>query len=206
MTIALFVGSPRVRSNSRSMAGFLRARLEERGEHVALLDPHGARLDRDRFVADSIDVLREADALVILAPVYIDLPPHVALAWLAELWARREELADAAPAIYAISHSGYFDRIHKRASLEALEHFSGRMGWPWRGGLAFGGTSPIDGKPLEEAGPFSAKVRPALEQLAGVIHEDLPIPEDLIRAAGRRPIPLPNRLTVWLMNTALRRR
>jgi len=205
MTIALFVGSPRARSNTRSIAAFLRSRLEERGQRVVVLDPKGARLDADGFLPESIDVARNADTLVILAPVYLDLPPHVALAWLHALWERREALEGASPTVYAISHSGYFEPVHKRVSLEALEHFTRRMGWAWRGGLAFGGTSPIDGKPLEEAGPFSKRVRPALGALAGLIAEDLPVPADLVGAAGRPPVPLPKRLVVWVMNATLRR-
>jgi len=205
MKVALFVGSPRVRSNTRSIVTFLRARLEEHGADVTVLDPKGARLT-DELVADSIDALREADALVFLSPVYLDLPPHVALAWQEAIWAHREELRNASPTVYAVSHSGYFDRVHKRVSLEALEHFSARMGWPWRGGLAFGGTSPIDGKPLEEAGPFAKHLRPALHQLAELVAENRPIPSELARAAARRPIPLPSRLIVWIMNAVLRRR
>jgi len=186
------------------MAAFLRARLDERGVSAEVLDPQSATLD-DTLAGRSIDALRDADALVLLTPVYLDLPPHLALAWMQALWERRDELAETAPAVYAISHSGYFEPIHKAVSLEALEHFACRMGWTWRGGLAFGGTSPIDGKPLEEAGPFAAKVRPALAELADLIAEDRFIPPGLVRRAGRRPIPLPKRLIVWLMNAYLRR-
>jgi len=205
MTVALFAGSPRVGSNTRSMAAYLRARLEERGHEVVVLDPKTPRLS-DAFVPESIEALRGADALVLMTPVYLDLPPHVALAWLHALWKRRDELEGSSPAIYGISHSGYFEPVHKRVSLEAMEHFAQRMGWPWHGGLAFGGTSPIDGRPLEQAGPFSKNVMPALDRLAGLIVAVQPIPADLVRAAGKRPIPLPTRLIVWVMNATLRKR
>jgi len=204
MNVVLLVGSPRATSNTRSMAAFLSARLEERGVPPVVLDPRCAELE-ESFVVRSIEAIRNADALVMMAPVYLDLPPHVAIAWLHTLSERCDELDRASPAVYAISHSGYFEPIHKAVSLEAWEHFARRMDWTWRGGLTFGGTSPIDGRPLAEAGPFSAKVRPALRRLADLIAEGHPVPIDLVRSAGRRPIPLPKRWIVWLMNAYLRR-
>ncbi len=205
MTVALFVGSPRAGSNTRSMASYLKSRLEGHGEDVVVLDVKTPRLNEDTLVPRSIDVLREIDSIVLMTPVYLDLPPHVALAWLRAVWEKRENLNGVAPAVYGISHSGYFEPVHKRVSLEAMEHFARRMEWPWLGALAFGGTSPIDGRPLEQAGPFSKKVRPALDRLAELIPGKQPIPADLARSAGKRPIPLPIRLVVWVMNAALRR-
>jgi hypothetical protein len=204
MKTVLFVGSPRATSNTRSMAAFLSARLKERGVPFVVLNAKRATLT-EAFIAQSIDAIRDADALILMAPVYLDLPPHVALDWMRAIWERRADLDGTAPAVYAISHSGYFDPIHKAVSFEAFEHFARRMDWTWKGTLGFGGTSPIAGKPLEEAGPFAAKVRPALERLSILISEDRPIPSDLARTAERRPIPLPKRWIVWLMNVYLRR-
>jgi len=169
------------------MAAFLRARLEERAIQPVLLDAKRATIE-EADVTRSVDAIRDADVLVLMGPVYLDLPPHLMLAWM-----------------HAISHSGYFEPIHRALSLEAFEHFARRMGWTWHGALAFGGTSPIDGKALEEAGPFSAKVRPALTRLADLIVEGSSIPNHLARAASRRPIPLPKRWIVRLMNAYLRR-
>ena len=203
MNVVLFVGSPRATSNTRSMAAFLSARLAERDIQPIVLDAKRPTLD-EAFVTRSIDAIRDADALVLMAPVYLDLPPHVALSWMHAIRERREGLGEASPSVYAISHSGYFEPIHKDVSIEAIRHFVRRMGWGWNGALRFGGTSPIDGKPLEEAGPFSAKVRPALVRLADLIAKRRPIPIDLARAASRWPIPLPTRWIVWLMNAYLR--
>jgi len=204
VNVVLFVGSPRTPSNTRSMAAFLRARLEERAIQPVVLDAKRATIE-ETDVTRSVDAIRDADVLVLMGPVYLDLPPHLMLAWMHAIWEQREALSDTAPAVYAISHSGYFEPIHKALSLEAFEHFARRMGWTWHGALAFGGTSPIDGKALEEAGPFSAKVRPALTRLADLIVEGSSIPSHLARAASRRPIPLPKRWIVRLMNAYLRR-
>jgi len=204
MSVVLFVGSPRVRSNTRSIAAFLRERLESLGADVVTLDPKRAGLDDESFVSRSVDTLRGADTIVILAPVYFDAPPHVALAWLRALWSHREALDRHVPALYGVTHSGYFESIHKRPSLETFEHFGRAMGWPWHGGLAFGGTSPIDGRPLEGMGPFTRRLRPSLDRLARTIHERRAVPSDLVREASKRPIPLPKRWIVWIMNTMIR--
>jgi len=206
MNVVLFVGSPRVPSNTRSIVAGLRARLEAADSSVVTLDPKRGDEAADAFLSESIAALRCADAVVIAAPVYLDLPPHRTLAWLHGLLERREALDGSARSVYAISHSGYFEPIHKAVSLRALRHFCQRMGWTWRGGLAFGGTSPIDGRRLEEAGPFSRRVRPALDALADVVIGERDIPQDVIVRAGRSPIPLPRFLIVWLMNQMLKRR
>lgn len=205
MNVVLFVGSPRARSNTRSIVTGLSRRLEEAGIAVDVLDPKRGDEASDAFAALSVDVFRKADALVVAAPVYLDLPPYRTLAWLDTLLHRRTELAGVRPDVYAISHSGYFEPIHKVVALRAFEHFCRRMNWPWQGGLAFGGTSPIDGRSLEEAGPFSRRIRPALDDLREAIAARREIPHRAIARAGRSPIPLPRHAIVWLMNQFLKR-
>ena len=205
MTVVLFAGSPRARSNTRSISADLRIRLEAAGATVVTLDPKRGEEATPVFIARSIEALREADALVIASPVYLDLPPFKALSWLHALLEEHERLAEYGPNVYAITHSGYFEPVHKAVSLRAYEHFCDRVHWPWRGGLAFGGTSPIDGRTLDEVGPFSRRVRPALDALADVIAGGKLVPRKLSARAGRSPIPLPRTLVVWLMNRMLKR-
>jgi len=205
VNVVLFVGSPRARSNTRSILVGLRKRLEQAGASVTVLDPKRAEEAGEAFVDQSIEALRSADALVIGAPVYLDLPPFKALSWMQAVLSRRDELAANRLGFYAISHSGYFEPVHKMVSLQAHMHFCAHLGWTWRGGLAFGGTSPIDGRPLEETGLFGRRVRPALDALVPIIMAKQSIPCELIRRAGRSPIPLPRHLLVWAMNQMLRR-
>lgn len=204
MRTVLFVGSPKARSNTRSMMVYLNARLEEAGVEVMVIDPQPLESTEPDVIRQSIQALRGTDAVVIAAPVYLDLPPYKTLSWLEALWQQRGALEGVKPSLYAISHSGYFEPVHKRVSLEALQQFGEGMGWAWRGGLAFGGTSPIDGKAIEDAGPFVRRVRPALDELAGLIANGGEIPQALADWAGRSPIPLPRRLSVVLMNVYLR--
>jgi len=205
MNVVLYVGSPRKPSNTRSIVSELSRRLREMGHQVRVLDAERDKQVSEDFVAESKDALRAADALVIAAPVYLDLPPHRTLSWLHAIWMRRDEMVGHRLAVYGISHSGYFEPAHKQVSIEAMAHFCRRMGWSWMGALAFGGTSPIDGRKLEDAGPFSLRPRKTLPQLAICIVDGRPIDAKTSRDAERRPIPLPRRLIVWMMNWVLQR-
>lgn len=77
------------------------------------------------------------------------------------LCSRRVEAAAAAPRSYGIVHSGFPEPVQRKAELRTTELFAASMGWSWQGGVGFGGTSPIDGRPLEEAGMFSKQPRMA---------------------------------------------
>jgi len=200
MSVVLFVGSPRVPSSTRSIVAGLRSRLEEAGASVTVLDPKRGEEAAPAFIDRSLKTLRAADVLVVASPVYLDLPPFKTLAWLQAVSAKWDELAGCRLSVYGISHSGYFEPIHKAVSLRAFEHLCRRMDWRWRGGIAFGGTSPIDGRPLEQTGLFGRRVRPALDALVPVLLSQHNIPRSLAKRAGRSPIPLPRRLLVWAMN------
>jgi hypothetical protein len=205
MSVVLFVGSPRVPSNTRSIVFGLQRRLEDEGVPVMVLDPGRNEETSEPFLDRSMDALRTAAVLVIATPVYLDLPPYRTLAWLHALLERHNAFGEHLPNVYAISHSGYFEPVHKDVSLLALRHFCQRIGCSWKGGLAFGGTSPIGGRPLKEAGVFTRRIRPALDGLAEAIAAGREIPQDVRVRAARSPIPLPAALIVRLMNWTLRR-
>lgn len=152
----------------------------------------------------SVTMLQSADALIIVAPVYLDLPPYKTLSWLHALVEQCQALHACTPSVYAICHSGYFEPIHKQASLHAIGHFCRRMEWPWQGGLNFGGTPPIDGKPLEKAKPFTWRIRPALDELATLVSSGRVFRSGLVARAQRKPMPLPRRLSVWMVNRMIR--
>ncbi len=205
MRAVLFVGSPRARSNTRSIGAHLRGELVRTGVEVDVLDPPRDEAADPEFLTHSIATLQKADVLVVLAPVYLDLPPYKTLSWLHGLWQRRDEVAERDLAVYAVSHSGYFEPAHKAVSMKAFELLAEGMDWTWCGGLGFGGTSPIDGRSLEEAGPFARRLRPALAGLADSIAARRPVSPRLEAQAAKSPLPLPRWMVVRLMNAMLRR-
>ena len=106
--------------------------------------------------------LAEADAVVLVAPSYLDELPAVTQRLLEQVWERRAELDGHAPLFYGVAHSGFPEPIQRRAELRSMRFFAQQMDWTWMGGIGFGGTSPIDGRPLDEAGMFSKQLRKVL--------------------------------------------
>ena len=50
-----------------------------------------------------------------------------------------------------------------------MHFFAQQMGWIWMGGVGLSGASPIDGRPLDEAGIFSRRLRKVLPPAAADI-------------------------------------
>ena len=91
------------------------------------------------------------------------------------MWERRAELDGHAPLFYGIAHSGFPEPIQRRAELRSMRFFAEQMGWTWMGGIGFGGTSPIDGRPLDEAGMFSKQLRKVLPLAVADIAAGAPV-------------------------------
>jgi hypothetical protein len=204
MNILVIEGSRRAKSNTGAIVRHLLAQLEGLG---AVVDQW--RVPRWGAAADELDGLLEklrASACVVLAaPVYLDELPAVTQRALEGLFARRSELGDAAPRFFGITHSGFPEPAQRRAGLRTMELFAGAMGWPWQGGAGFGGTSPIDGRPLDEAGMFSKQLRSCLPLLAADIAACRPFASQSLALCDRSPFPIPLRVMVWTVNARTRK-
>jgi len=201
MNVVFAVGSVRPpRSNTESIAAFLRAALESGGVGVSAIEAQAWKDADPELPPDAAEALRTCDALVVISPVYLDTLPAPALRMLGRL---RDALSSRPPdrpvAFYAVAHSGYLEPAHKGPALETCGHFARAAGLDWRGGLGFGGTSPIAGRPLEALGWMTKNLRKCLGNLAEVIARGGPIPEALARRAGKSPIPLP----LWMIVAGL---
>lgn len=74
----------------------------------------------------------------------------------------------------------------------------------WCGGLSFGGSSPINGQPLESMGGMTKGIRSALDQTAEkIVKGDLSGVEILV-LEDRSTIPLPPRLVKLMINAMTR--
>jgi hypothetical protein len=203
MRALVVVGSPRTRANSKALGSHLQALLEKRGLEVELirLPPRGiAGPELDSFV----DRLRGLDSLVLVAPLYLNNLPASTQRLLEDLHERRGSLSGATPRLYGVAHSGFPEPTQRETLVRTMELFARAMGWPWQGALSLGGTSPIDGRPLEEAGAFASTARKALAAAAPEIASGAPLSPATIRLSHRRPVPLPLRLMVWIVNARTR--
>ena len=147
----------------------------------------------------------DADVVVLVAPSYLDELPAVTQRLLEDVWERRAELRGHAPLFYGIAHSGFPEPIQRRAELRSMRFFAEQMGWTWMGGVGFGGTSPIDGRPLDEAGMFSKQLRKVLPLVAADIAAGRPFSPETVRRSEKSPFPMPVRMIIALVNSRTRK-
>jgi hypothetical protein len=204
MNVLVIDGSRRAKSNTGVISRGLAARLAAGGLTVDLWrvpkwDAAPAELDL------ALAKLAACDAVVLVAPVYLDELPAVTQRLLESLYERRAELDGHAPLFYAVAHSGFPEPIQRRAELRSMRVFAEQMGWSWQGGVGFGGTSPIDGRPLEEAGMFSKQLRKCLPAVVADVAARRPFSPGTVARCDKSPFPVPLRLVVWVVNAGTRK-
>lgn len=204
MSVLVIEGSRRPKSNTGAIARELRARLEGTGAvaDVWRVPRWGAGPEA---TGEALERLAGADVVVLVAPSYLDELPAVTQRLLEDVWERRAELHGHAPLFYGIAHSGFPEPVQRRAELRSMRFFAGQMGWSWMGGIGFGGTSPIDGRPLDEAGMFSRQLRSVLPLAAADIAAARPFSPATVARADRSPFPLPLRAMIALVNARTRK-
>ena len=204
MNVLIVQGSRRPKSNTGAIARDLRARLERAGAAADVW-----RVPRwsagPEATVEALEKLAGADVVVLVAPSYLDELPAVTQRLLEDVWERRAELRGHAPLFYGIAHSGFPEPIQRRAELRSMRFFAEQMGWRWMGGIGFGGTSPIDGRPLDAAGMFSRQLRKVLPLVAADIAAGRELSAKTIRLADKSPFPLPRRTLITLINARSRK-
>ena len=204
MNVLIVQGSRRPKSNTGAIARDLAARLASDGAAAELW-----RVPRwsagPEATVEALEKLAGADVVVLVAPSYLDELPAVTQRLLEEVWERRAALAGHAPLFYGISHSGFPEPIQRRAELRSMRFFAEQMGWRWMGGIGFGGTSPIDGRPLAEAGMFSRQLRRVLPLVAADIAAGRELSAKTIRLADKSPFPMPRGMIIGLINSRTRK-
>lgn len=204
MNVLVVDGSRRPKSNTGAIACDLTARLTAAG-----VATKSWRVPKWRAGPEATDEalarLAAADVIVLIVPSYIDELPAVTQRLLEDVWERRAELAGHAPLFYGVAHSGFPEPVQRRAELRTLRLFAAQMGWRWRGGIGFGGTSPIDGRPLEKAGMFSRQLRKVLPLVAADIVSGREISPRVVRLSEKSPFPMPRGMLIALINSRTRK-
>lgn len=157
---------------------------------------------------DALRGLSENDLLVVCASDYVDSLPAPLINLFETIHAslgkgNTENQGGEAlegKGLLAIIHSGYPEPQQRKPALEICRLFALAMGMKWIGGLSFGGTSPINGQPLEAVGPFGKKFIPVLEQTAGLIASGNLEETDELILEDVSALPASTRTVVFLMN------
>ncbi len=204
MNVLVIDGSRRAKSNTGAIARDLQAQLHRAGQTADLWRVPKWSAGPDA-TAEALQRLAVADAAVLVAPIYLDQMPAVTQRLLEDVWERRAELDGHAPLFYGIAHSGFPEPIQRRAELLSMRLFAAQMGWIWMGGIGFGGTSPIDGRPLDEAGMFSRQLRKVLPRAVEDIARARPFSAKTIAGSDKSPFPLPLTAMIALVNLRTRK-
>jgi hypothetical protein len=204
VSVLVIEGSRRPKSNTGAIARDLRVRLERAGAVASVW-----RVPRwsagPEATGEALEKLAGADVVVLVAPTYLDELPAVTQRLLEDVWERRAELHGHAPLFYGIAHSGFPEPVQRRAELRSMRFFAEQMGWTWMGAVGFGGTSPIDGRPLEQAGMFSKQLRRVLPLIAADVAAGHELRPEAIRLADKSPFPLPRGMLIALVNSRTRK-
>ena len=204
MTTVVIDGSRRARSNTGAIARDVQARLTAAGATADLWRVPKWSVGPEAS-DEALEKLAGADAVLLVAPLYLDELPTVTQRLLEQVYERRAELDGHAPLFYGIAHSGFPEPIQRRAELRSMRFFADQMGWPWMGGVGFGGTSPIDGRPLDEAGMFSRQLRKCLPLVVADVAALRPFSADTVARCDRSPFPLPLKLMIAIVNARTRK-
>lgn len=185
--LLLVSASNRRHSNSRAIMDGLATRIEKAGGRCATLDvPADGFLRGDN--EDLLGAFRSSARAVFISPLYHDQLTCTAMSVLVSLAARRSVFTSPLD-FAAIVHSGYPEPVHTRTALAVCRKFASDMAWRWAGGLTAGATSPVGGRPLEQAGGIVRNLRKALDIAAEALAAGRPIPDEAVRIAAMPSLP-----------------
>ncbi len=201
--VLVVAASHRRRSNSAAIGRYLAAELSRAGASVRFLDLAEGGPEGD--LRQAVEEAAGCRQVVLVASLYHDAINARATAAL-EAWADAPK-PDDPPACAAIVHSGYPEPVHTAVALAICRRFADEVGWPWRGGLTAGATSPLGGRDLREAGPVARNLRRALSRMAQALARGEEVPEEAVRLAARPALPrvLYLHLGNWMMRREARR-
>jgi len=208
MRILAVIGSNKGhRSTSASIIRYMEQQFEPNGIHVSFhfaLEIYRSDNKREAFPRE-LEGLTEKDLVMICAPGYVDSLPAPLVHLLEKVRDTIGHQGLTGKKLLAVIHSGYPEPQQRRPALEMCRCFADDMGMEWCGGLSFGGTSPIDGRPLGEAGPFGKRIRPVLERTAKKIADGELSGTDNLVLEDISTMPVPTWMVKPLMNFMTRR-
>ena len=177
------------KSSSASLGDYILSRLPDEGieketQHIA----KALRSD-DRW-AKLVSAVNRADTVILSFPLYWDgLPSHVVRA-LEQLHEHRKASPPSKPQWFvAIVNNGFPEPWHNEVSLRICRRFADETGFKWGGGMNVGGGAAIDGRPMEESGGMTVKLRKALDLAAEPIGRGEPVPKEIEEQVAQQLYP-----------------
>ncbi|MGF1506834.1 MAG: hypothetical protein GYB64_12350 [Chloroflexi bacterium] len=187
MRVVLLIGSPKPKSSTSQILGtIITDRLaSNHGAEIAIHHAHRA-LRATRFMEALRADIETADLLLMSFPVYVDSLPYVLTAVLEALYSQPPTHRAA---VAAVANCGFPEADHTHVSLGICAQFAYAMDMPWHGGIGIGEGTAVNGAPLENLGPFGARLKQTLHEAADALAARAPIPPEVIDQAARPMMP-----------------
>ena len=115
----------------------------------------------------------DADALLIVFPLYIDSLPAPLVRLLTLLEREATQKGGRLPVVYAICNCGFYEAEQTRFALDMIESFTIRAGIPWGYGIGVGSGGFILSRNRELSKGATANIYAALRQLGEAIQEGI---------------------------------
>ena len=196
LKVLLLHGSAKgAKSSSASLGDYIMSRLPDEGieketQHIAKALRSDERWVKLAMAVDS------ADTVILSFPLYWDgLPSHVvrALEQLREY--RKASPPSKTQRFVAIVNNGFPEPWHNEVGLRICRRFADETGFEWGGGLNVGGGAAIGGRPMEDSGGMTIKLRKALDLAAEPIGKGEPVPREIEEQVAQQLYP------AWITTT-----
>ncbi len=174
------VGSPKMsKSTSGSLANYIFGRMPEEGVVKDIVHV-GRALKKEELWSELTSDLEAADTIILVFPLYWDSMPSHLTRGLERLRAHRGTSAPGkTQQLVAIVNNGFAEPEHNLTAIEICKIFAKEMGLEWGGGLIVPGGAAIDGRPLEDAGGMTRKLRTSLDLAVEHMVRGDPIPKEV---------------------------
>ena len=191
MKLTVYNGSPRGEKSSSTalLEHFLAGFLETAGNSYEVF--HLNRVNRqDEFVK----AFGEAEAIILIAPVYTDSMPAVVKTFIESLSAYTEK--EENPPLGFILHSGFPEAVHSRYAERYFEKLARRLNSPCTGTIVRGGSEGI----REMPNFLTKKVFGTFHELGRIYGETGKFDPPLVHSLAKRDrFSFPMRLLVRVM-------
>lgn len=176
--IVVLNGSPKGRGGSSGSIGdYILSKIPQEG--ISKETFHVGKSIRKEEKWDNLtQSVKNADTIILTFPLYWDSLPSHLIKGLEKLYSQKDELGKAQN-FYTIVNNGFPEPWHNEIAIEICKCFAKKMNYKWQGALNIGGGAAVDGKPLENTGGMTLKLRETLEMAARAVASSKPIPKEV---------------------------
>lgn len=176
--IVLLNGSPKGRGGSSGSFGdYILSKITQ--ESITKETFHvGKSIRKDEKWNNLAQSVKDADTIILTFPLYWDSLPSHLIKGLERLYDDRTK-PEKPQNFYTIVNNGFPEPWHNEIAIEICKCFAKKMNYKWQGALNIGGGASVGGRPLEQTGSMTFKLRETLDIAAEAIEQSKPIPSEV---------------------------